>query len=331
MGFFKSIFKSIGNALKKVFKPILKPFKKLLSSKFFKVAMLAVSVFTAGASLITAFGQGGMKAVGNLVLKKSAELLTMPIDMVAKGIEAVGNVTGIAPLKDFAVGVQNGLGKVVDAAGSVFQVDAPNTSIADVAKEDAGIGSENISAETGDSAATKTLDADVSPSASNQLQQDPATADGPAGGTPQQGAAPSADPGATTQPGGGAPTPLDVSPAAGPGQGTPTLPGSKTGGGNFFVQAMEHIQKNDKAWKMGLDMVAGMTEEDPASVKARAESEFYHRRDQDFASSAEQGYMDKPPGNYAPLRQRNAGLVRRAQESRNSMTHGNTRAVHGGT
>lgn len=311
----KSAVKSVGNALKKVFKPILKPFAKILGSKFGKLAMLAVSVFTGGAALISAFSQGGLSGAANFLLQKATEVITMPIDLVSKGIGAVGKVTGMESLTTFAESVQAGLGDLANAAGSVFKTGETSAVAAESSKalsameEDAGLAdlnAENVS--VGPSQASTTLDS-VAESAAEASPGLAALGQGVP--DPMEGAATTA-----ARPNEAPITPVDV-PATPPpktpiSEMKPNPGGEPTG---FFSKAMKHINDNSEGYKLALDTVAGMT----TPSRAEMEAEFYDRRDEQFAPYAESGYGGPGGtsygGNYEPLRQRNAGLLRRARES----------------
>lgn len=90
MGFFSSLWKGVKNVFKgvmKIFSPILKPIGKILNTGWGKALMLAMSVFTMGASLmagysaftntagsfLTKFVAGGKAFIGSLLGKKPTE------------------------------------------------------------------------------------------------------------------------------------------------------------------------------------------------------------------------------------------------------------------
>jgi hypothetical protein len=102
MGFFSSLWKgvkSVFTGIMKIFSPILKPLGKILGTGWGKALMLALSVFTMGASLmagysaftntagsfLTKFVAGGKAFIGSLLGKKPAEAGTAAAPPVAGG------------------------------------------------------------------------------------------------------------------------------------------------------------------------------------------------------------------------------------------------------
>lgn len=123
------IFKSIGNFIKKVahgvrdvFRSVRKGFSKLMGNKFFRGALLAVSLFTGGVALIGAFQTGGLSAVGNLIVGKAASIITSPLKFISQGITGVGNKLGLDSLATFGTNLTKSLGNFQDAASSIFGV-----------------------------------------------------------------------------------------------------------------------------------------------------------------------------------------------------------------
>ena len=135
MGFFSSLWKGIKNVFKgvmKIFSPILKPLGKILGSGWGKALMLAMSVFTMGASLmagysaftntagsfLTKFVAGGKAFIGSLLGKKPAEAGTAATTPVAGGgaageLAASGQINPGALLGDPTQGgaaIQSGSG-----------------------------------------------------------------------------------------------------------------------------------------------------------------------------------------------------------------------------
>lgn len=366
MGFLSSAWKSVKNGFKKVFGAVLKPFSKILNSKFFKVAMLAVSVFTMGASLLAA---GSWQAAGNLVLQKAAELITLPINLVSKGIGAAGGVLGGsagAGLQTFANSVQTGLGSLANAAGSVFNVpgSADLGSIAEAASGTSSAFTE--SAMEGTSAAAENMDAmtnaqkgiDFSGGGISDMGNDamsgtefkmpgadpmgttvPTTLPGEASAVGGAGAASSAAAATPTVP----PVGSTAGDYSGTGAGVSaqtTSQGSvlesleKTQSGGFFSKAMDsvkgaisHMQDNKDVYKMGADIVSNYYKEDPAEALARAKQMEYDGREAAFKPYAQSGFGGSVPGDYTQLQQRNKGLMTTARNAAGG--YGNTAAMYG--
>jgi hypothetical protein len=342
MGFLSSAWKSVSNAFKKVFKPIMKPFAKLMDNKFFKGAMLAVSVFTAGASLLAAGASGGMKGIGNLILKKATEIITMPIDLVAGGIGKVGGTMGGSlggSLQSFAQSVQGGLSGVKDFAGSVF---GEASSLTAGTNTDMIKGAVDAVAGSAGDGITGTMDSeirgprfDARAIAENNV--------GPQIDKPSLGFG--------SEPAGGAPMGLPPNEVAmTPPPGTPTgvsriaefakktTDPESTGGffskaSDFVSKTVSHIQDNKDAYKMGFDALAGMTEEDEATTLARAKNEVWNHRNTAFQPYAEQGFGGQVPGNYSTLKSRTAGFMTAATNASAEMgrRYGTPAAMYGGT
>jgi hypothetical protein len=102
MGFFSSLWsgvKSVFKGVMKIFSPILKPLGKILNSGWGKALMLAMSVFTMGASLMAGFSAftntagsflakfvaGGKAFIGSLLGQKPSEVGTAATTPVAGG------------------------------------------------------------------------------------------------------------------------------------------------------------------------------------------------------------------------------------------------------
>lgn len=110
MGFFSSIWKgitSVFTGIMTVFSPILKPLGKILNTGWAKAIMLAMSVFTMGASLL-AGGQTFMSTAGSFVDKFVAGGKTFLTE--ALGIEFKGAAEQMGTAAE--VGVQAGSGGV---------------------------------------------------------------------------------------------------------------------------------------------------------------------------------------------------------------------------
>ena len=110
MGFFSSIWKgitSVFTGIMKVFSPILEPLGRILNTGWAKAIMLAMSVFTMGASLL-AGGQTFMSTAGSFVDKFVAGGKTFLTE--ALGIEFKGAAEQMGTAAE--VGVQAGSGGV---------------------------------------------------------------------------------------------------------------------------------------------------------------------------------------------------------------------------
>lgn len=135
MGFFSSLWKgvkSVFTGIMKIFSPILKPLGKILGSGWGKALMLAMSVFTMGASLmagysaftntagsfLTKFVAGGKAFIGSMLGKKPAEGGTAAVAPTAGGgaageLAASGQINPGALLGDASQGggaIQSGSG-----------------------------------------------------------------------------------------------------------------------------------------------------------------------------------------------------------------------------
>lgn len=160
------IFKSIGNFVKKiahgvrdVFRKVREGFSKLMGNKWFRGALLAVSLFTGGVALIGAFQTGGLSAVGNLIVGKAASIITSPLKFVSQGITGVGNKLGLDSLATFGTNLTKSLGNFQDAASSIFGVAAETGGeIAQLAAEGSDL--TNLS-ETGADSAMDLIDVDA--------------------------------------------------------------------------------------------------------------------------------------------------------------------------
>lgn len=291
MGLFSSIknaVKKLWGGVKKVFSAVVKPFAKILSNKWVQGALMAVTLFTGGAALISAYsgaggGFAGMKAAGNLILKKAAEIITTPIDLVSKGVEAVGNVTGIDSLTNFAKTVQDGLGTVVDKAGSIFNVagDDPN-SIATQFADDT----------------TKSFDGNVPEDMTDKVIN-------------------KFDPQAEKLQGGGPTPPLADTPSQ--------LP--KPGGFlSQFRQKMDGlagwIEKNPQTSKLALDTIAGMTSQNQYEQEQEAMAKHRQFLNDQFAPYANTGWDANYPGRFDALRNKNAQAAYDAAQSRRYLANG---------
>lgn len=147
------IFKSIGNFVKKiahgfrdVFRKVREGFSKLMGNKFFRGAMLAVSLFTGGVALIGALNTGGLGAAANLIVGKAVSIVTSPLKFIAKGLSG----SGFESLASFGDSLTRGLTNFQDKASSLFTVAVdPTGGIAPIIAEDAGLtdlaGSESTS------------------------------------------------------------------------------------------------------------------------------------------------------------------------------------------
>lgn len=120
MGFFSSIWKgikSVFTGIMTVFSPILKPLGKILNTGWAKAIMLAMSVFTMGASLL-AGGQTFMSTAGSFVDKFIAGGKTFLTE--ALGIEFKGAAEQMGTAAE--VGVQAGSGGVAADLAAAQQV-----------------------------------------------------------------------------------------------------------------------------------------------------------------------------------------------------------------
>jgi len=340
MGLLSSAWKSVSNGFKKVFGKVLKPFAKILNSKFFKVAMLAVSVFTMGASLLAA---GSWKAAGNLILQKAAQIVTMPIDLVAKGIGAAGGVLGGTAgnaLTSFAGSVQTGLGNLANAAGNVFSVpgEGMNSSLissssdmGDAVQEDMlGGASESLPG------AKSTLDPDLL----NNKSALPMAGDSMAAATPTTGYDPSqvgktgydmagvTAPSSVAKPSmlaGQNPDALGSALAQGTADAASTV--ASSGEGGYFSKLSGFVKDNKEILKFGADAVAAYNKEDPAVTLARAKELDWNNRNAAFQPYAQSGFGGQVPGDYGQLQQRNQGLMTAARDT--ASQYGSTNAQYG--
>lgn len=123
MGFFsgiKKFVKKIGHGISKAFKAVRKAFTKVLSNKFVRFAMIAVSIFTMGGALVAGFANGGilgaLNAAGNLVVGKVTSLVTTPLKFVAK----MASGSGIGGLAEFGQALGETVGNFQEGADSLF-------------------------------------------------------------------------------------------------------------------------------------------------------------------------------------------------------------------
>ena len=135
MGLFSGI-KKVFKKIKKVFKKIVKGIGKVFGKNFMKIVGVALSVFTGGASLAAAFaanGVGGLiqAGVSNLI-SSAVNMIKMPIDLIGKGISAVGNVTGATSLSDFGANLVKSSSefgtKVIGAAENALGINSSTIS-----------------------------------------------------------------------------------------------------------------------------------------------------------------------------------------------------------
>jgi len=112
MGLLKKIGKAIGGVfkgIKKIFKAIMKPIGKILGSKWGKVLMLGLSIFTLGSSLLA--GRAGF-----LAAREAGKGYIS--SFVAGGKAFIGSLLGIEPTQQAAAGAPGTSGLPQPVAGT---------------------------------------------------------------------------------------------------------------------------------------------------------------------------------------------------------------------
>ncbi|MEE8482275.1 MAG: hypothetical protein V3S12_02890, partial [Acidiferrobacterales bacterium] len=140
MGLFSSIgkfFKKIWGGITKVFKAVMKPINKLLGSKLGKILMLAVSIFTMGASLL-AGAQGFMSGTGGFISKFLNGGKAFLNSLIGTKFDVAGaDVAGGAAAGASNVATPPAPEGAVDAAASVLEGTDP-TAIGGLVEQGAG-------------------------------------------------------------------------------------------------------------------------------------------------------------------------------------------------
>lgn len=251
MGLFSGIkkaFKKVFKGVKKVFKKVMKPVAKVLSNKWVKMALMGVSLFTGAGALMTMF-QGGFKSglanLGTAVMDKVASAGTFLKQLPSKIMEAPGAI------KDFFAGNA--------AAGS---------ESGNILAENATSGAEKMLGGA-PSAADLSNSADLVSGASKVGE-----AAEVAGKAAEVGAGASAD---------------SLSKSADLVSGSTNVGGqeapqgllSKVGGG--VKKAGQWMEDHPNISKIGMDMVSGMTEENPEAEHLQWRRDRQDDRDRFFA------------------------------------------------